>query len=49
MYSRMMIMEANSGQDASALIEHLKDHVRRRALSADILIEEDGRMVIFVW
>ena len=43
----MMIMEANSGQDASALIKHLKEHVRRRALAADILIEEDGHMVIF--
>ena len=47
MYVRMMIMEANSEEQTAELINRLTEHAERERLSADILVDGDGRMVVF--
>ena len=47
MYSRMMIMEANSEAQTAELVKRLTEHAERERLSADILVDGDGRMVVF--
>ena len=47
MYSRMMIMEANSEEQTAELIKRLTEHAERERLSADVMVDGDGRMVVF--
>ena len=47
MYSRMMIMEANSEEQVEELIKRLTEHAERERLSADVMVDGDGRMVVF--
>ena len=47
MYVRMMIMEANSEEQTAELIKRLTEHADEQRLSADIMVDSDGRMVVF--
>ena len=47
MYSRMMIMEANSEEQTAELIKRLTEHAEAQGLAADVMVDSDGRMVVF--
>ena len=42
MYSRMMIMEANSEEQTAELIKRLKEHADEQRLSAAVMVDEDN-------
>ena len=47
MYSRMMIMEANSEKQTAELVKRLTEHAEAQGLAADVMVDGDGRMVVF--
>ena len=43
----MMIMEANSEKQTAELVKRLTEHAEAQGLAADVMVDGDGRMVVF--